>query len=163
MSDLAVNHTGRIVSLNVSPGGVPKRPVAKARATREGLAGDRQRNRLFHGGANRALSLYSAELIDALRLEGHPIEPGFVGENVTVAGIDWGLIRPGARLLLGEVEIEITSFASPCKTIRHAFLDEEFTRIAEKRYPGWSRVYSRVLREGILQVGDRVQPMASRT
>ena len=156
-----MNPTARIVSLNVSQGGVPKRKVAEARATRSGLEGDRQRNRLFHGGPNRALSLYSAELIDALRLEGHPIEPGFVGENVTVAGLDWSAMRPGVRLRLGEVEIEITSFIVPCKTIRRAFLDEDFTRIGEKSHPGWSRVYSRVTREGILRVGDAVQTIGS--
>jgi MOSC domain-containing protein YiiM len=153
---------GRIVSLNLSNGGVPKLPIAEARATRDGLEGDRQRDRRFHGGSDRALSLYSAERIDALRFEGHPIEPGWVGENVTVAGLEWEAIRPGAQLRLGEVEIEVTAFASPCKTIRHAFLDEDFTRIAEKRYPGWSRVYSRVLREGTLRVGDAVEAIARR-
>ena len=153
---------GTIVSLNRSNGGVPKLPVAEARATRHGLEGDRQRDRRFHGGPDRALSLYSAERIDALRLEGHPIERGAVGENVTVSGVEWVAIRPGTRLRLGEVEIEVTAFASPCKTIRHAFLDEDFTRIAEKRYPGWSRVYSRVLREGVLHVGDTVEVMLAR-
>jgi MOSC domain-containing protein YiiM len=160
---MEISSTGRIVSLNVSRGGVPKRPIPQGFVTVDGLEGDRQRNRLFHGGPRRALSLYSAELIEALRREGHPIEPGFVGENVTVAGLDWSLMRPGARLRLGEVEIEITSFVVPCKTIRHAFLDEAFSRIAEKTNPGWSRVYSRVTREGIVRVGDAVQTIGSRS
>ena len=147
--------------MNRSNGGVPKLPVTEAHATRNGLEGDRQRDRRFHGGPDRALSLYSAERIEALRLEGHPIEPGSVGENVTVAGLDWDAIRPGTRLRLGEVEIEVTGFASPCKTIRDAFLDEDSTRIAQKRYPGWSRVYSRVLREGTLRVGDSVEPIVA--
>ena len=154
--------TGRIVSLNRSAGGVPKLPVAEARASVQGMEGDRQRDRRFHGGPERALSLYSVERIDALRLEGHPISPGAVGENVTVSGVEWSALRPGSRLRLGEVEVELTAFAAPCKTIRRAFLDEAFTRISEKLHPGWSRLYARVVREGVLRVGDLVEVLPTR-
>jgi hypothetical protein len=44
----------------------------------------------------RVVSLHrSLELIDQLRLEGHPIVPRSVGENVTISGLDWHSIRPG--------------------------------------------------------------------
>ena len=95
------------------------------------MDGDCQRDRRFHGGPDRALSLYSLERIESLQSEGHPTEPGAIGENVTVAGVDWPDMTPGRRVLLGEVEIELTSYAAPCKTIRNAFLDQDFTRIAE--------------------------------
>jgi MOSC domain-containing protein YiiM len=65
----------------------------------------------------RALSLYSAELIDALRAEGHPIVPGAIGENVTIHGLDWRQMQPAGRLQLGELAIELTAFASPCSKI----------------------------------------------
>jgi len=58
-------------SINVSPGGVPKLPVSEARITTLGLDGDSQRNRLYHGGPMRAVSLYSLERIEALNHEGH--------------------------------------------------------------------------------------------
>jgi MOSC domain-containing protein YiiM len=148
--------TARIVSLNRSDGGVPKLPIAEARVTREGMEGDRQRDRVHHGGPDRALSLYSLELIDQLQLEGHPISPGAAGENVTIGGLDWASLRPGTRLRLGDVEVEVTGFAAPCTTIRDAFFDREFTRISEKVNPGWSRVYARVLREGTLKTDDVV-------
>jgi MOSC domain-containing protein YiiM len=147
----------RIVSLNRSNGGVPKQPVDQAHVAGNGMQGDRQRDRRFHGGPNRALCLYSLELIDQLALEGHPIAPGAVGENVTISGLDWRGVRPGSRLRLGDVTVEVTSFASPCKTIRKAFDDEDFTRISEKLHPGWSRAYARVLTEGVLRVGDIVK------
>jgi MOSC domain-containing protein YiiM len=79
-----------------------------------------------------------------------------VGENVTIAGIPWERVRPGARLALGEVEAEVTAYTTPCRTIVAAFHDERSTRIAQTQYPGWSRVYVRILREGSLHVGDRV-------
>ncbi|MEP6690385.1 MAG: MOSC domain-containing protein [Gemmatimonadaceae bacterium] len=148
--------TGRVRFLNRSNGGVPKTPVAEARVTRDGLEGDRQRHREFHGGPMRALCLYAMERIAALQAEGHPIAPGTVGENVTVEGVRWEHVVPGVRLRVGEVELEVTAFAAPCKTIRHSFAEHEFTRISEKLHPGWSRVYTRVLVEGTIREGDSV-------
>jgi MOSC domain-containing protein YiiM len=148
--------TARIVSINRSRGGVPKLPVDRAQVTANGLEGDKQRDRRFHGGPDRALCLYSLELIDRLSMEGHPITIGAIGENVTISGVDWGAVKPGTRLTLGAVEVEITSFTVPCKTIRKAFIHEDFTRISQKLHPGWSRVYARVLREGEVQQGDVV-------
>ena len=148
---------GTVVSLNRSDGGVPKLPVPEARITRDGMEGDRQRNRKHHGGPDRALCLYSAELIEALQREGHEITPGSVGENVTVDGIDWGLLVPGVVLALGPVEVELTSYAMPCRNIGPAFVGGRSARISQKTHPGESRVYARVLREGVVRVGDPVE------
>jgi MOSC domain-containing protein YiiM len=149
--------TARIVSLNRSSGGVPKRQVDEARITIDGVIGDQQSDRQHHGGPDRAVSLYSLDLIEQLQLEGHPIAPGTAGENVTVAGVDWRAMRPGQRFALGDTELEVTGFAAPCTTIRASFLDEDFTRLSEKVNPGWSRVYARVLREGTVRRGDEVR------
>jgi MOSC domain-containing protein YiiM len=98
------------------------------------------------------------ERIRALQKEGHPIDVGTVGENVTVEGIEWDLVVPGARIRLGEeVLLEVASFTSPCKTIKASFIDGEFVRISEKLHPGWSRVYARVLSEGEIHFGDHVE------
>src|SRR4051812_32133788 len=110
-------HPGRIVSLNVSLGGVPKLPVVSAHVGLDGMEGDRQKHRQFHGGPDRAVCLYSMELIEDLRGEGHSIVPGATGENVTVAGVDWRDVAVGARLDLGQAIVEITGFAAPCKSI----------------------------------------------
>lgn len=151
---------GRIVSLNVSDGGVPKWPIAEARVTFLGLEGDRQANPEVHGGPERALCLFSAEVIAALQAGGHPIAPGTTGENVTVAGLDWGRMVPGSRWQLGEwVEIEITRPTTPCRTIRGSFRGGDFNRIHHALRPAESRVYARVLREGTVRVGDRVREL----
>jgi MOSC domain-containing protein YiiM len=121
-----------------------------------GLEGDKQRDRRFHGGPDRALCLYSQERIDALVAEGHPVKPGVLGENVTIFGVPWEDVRPGARLRIGAVEAEVTAFASPCRNIEGGFLDGEFKRVGQKVNPGWSRVYVRVLTEGPIAVGDPV-------
>jgi MOSC domain-containing protein YiiM len=150
--------TGLIYQINVSPGGVPKRPILQAAITRNGVSGDRQRDTEHHGGPQRAVCLYPLEHILALQAEGHPIYPGAIGENITVAGIDWEQLRPGARLRLGaDVELVITSFAAPCTNIAGAFRDGYMNRVSEKKNPGRSRVYARVAREGEIRPGDPVQ------
>jgi MOSC domain-containing protein YiiM len=145
-----------VASLNLSRGGVPKLPVLVAEVTVNGLAGDWQRNRKYHGGPDRALCLYSAELLAALRAEGHPVVPGSLGENVTVSGVPWLLVVPGVRLRLGAALVEVASYTVPCRTIRGLFRDGRPARVGQRANPGWSRVYARVLEGGALAVGDPV-------
>ena len=147
----------KIHSLNVSNGGVPKLPVASCDIRTNGIAGDRQRDRRYHGGPERAVSLYSLELLDALRNEGHPVAPGALGENVTLSGVDWVQMTPGAIVEAGAVLLELTSYATPCSNLRPYFSDGRFARVSEKQHPGWSRLYARVLRPGTVNVGDAVQ------
>lgn len=153
--------TAHIQQVNVSNGGVPKRAVPDAMVTRDGLAGDWQTNRKYHGGPDRAVCLLSAELIAQLANEGHPIAPGTTGENLTVSGLDWPSLVPGVRLSVGDAELEIVSYAAPCKTIKASFADERFERISQKTHPGESRVYARVLREGRVRTGDPVRVLPS--
>jgi MOSC domain-containing protein YiiM len=148
----------RIAQISVSAGGVPKRPVPSARVTALGLQGDAQRDREHHGGPDRALCLFSSDRIRTLQAEGHPIVPGSIGENLTIDGIDWSAVTPGAYLLLGDgVVVQITRYTSPCVNITASFRDRDFARVSQKRHPGDSRVYARVLREGSLTNGDPVQ------
>jgi MOSC domain-containing protein YiiM len=148
---------GRIESINTSRGGVPKTPVLEAHVTSEGITGDVQRDLRYHGGPERAISLYSLELIADLQREGHPIAPGTAGENLTIAGIDWRLVVPGCEIQVGEVRLAVTRYASPCENIRHNFKDEDFTRISQKVHPGWSRVYARVVTGATIRPGDIVR------
>ena len=145
----------RIVQLSVSPGGVPKHAVPQARVTRLGLEGDAHRNLEHHGGPERALCLFPLEAITALAAEGHTITPGALGENVTTEGLDWQLVVPGAHLLLGDrVVLQVTRYTSPCHNIAPVFVGRDFSRVSQKRHPGWSRVYTRVLHEGMIRSGD---------
>jgi MOSC domain-containing protein YiiM len=151
-----------IVSLNVSPGGVPKLPIAQARVTGRGMEGDRQAHRQVHGGPDRALCIFAMEEIEAMQADGHPIVPGSIGENVTVRGLDWSKVEPGVRLRLGEVEVYITKFTTPCKQIREAFADHDYRRVSQDHCPGRSRVYARVMKPGTLHVGDEVEVVSPR-
>lgn len=144
--------------ISVSNGGVPKRAVRQARVTKDGVEGDGQRNREVHGGPDRAVCVYSLEMIEALRAEGHSIAPGAAGENFTIAGLEWKQVVPGARLRIGsDVLLEVVSYTAPCRHNACWFKDGEYSRISQKKHPGWSRVYARVLVEGIVKQGDKVE------
>ena len=148
--------TGVLHSINVSHGGVPKMPRPWAQVRVDGIEGDRQEDRRYHGGPDRAVCLYSLDLIQALQGEGHSIVPGSIGENLTLHGIDWTGIRPDARLEIGDVLLEVTRATSPCYKIAASFEAGDFARVSQKVHPGWSRYYARVLQEGIVSTGDRI-------
>src|SRR5262245_30943652 len=99
---------GRVESINVSRGGVPKTSVHEARITEDGVTGDKQVQRMFHGGRDRAVVLFSLDVIELLQLEGHPIRAGSVGENLTISGLDWREVVPGIELQVGEARLYIT-------------------------------------------------------
>lgn len=143
--------------ISVSDGGVPKLPVPEARITVHGVSGDRQRSPKIHGGPDRAVCLFSLEVVEGLRAEGHPIAPGSAGENLTLAGLHWASLKPGDRLRAGEsVLLEITSYTVPCEHNARWFRDGNYKRMSQKRHPGWSRLYARVLAEGVVRPGDAI-------
>lgn len=156
MTRLSRNRHPRVHQISVSNGGVPKLAVPEALVTKSGVHGDRQRNRDIHGGPDRAVCVFSLEAIEALQAEGHPIAPGSTGDNVTVAGIDWSAVKPGDRIRIGSVGLQFVSYTAPCVHNARWFLNADFSRISQKQYPGWSRLYARVLTEGVVRTGDPV-------
>jgi MOSC domain-containing protein YiiM len=153
-----VSEAGRIVQLSVSNGGVPKHAVESARVTPLGLEGDGHRDREHHGGPDRAVCLFAMEAIRELQGNGHPLVPGALGENVTLEGLDWSAVQPGSRLRLGDdVVLEVTRYTSPCLNIRAAFRNGDYSLVSQKRHPGRSRVYARVITTGTLRRGDSAQ------
>lgn len=147
----------RIFQINSSKGGVPKLPMRTTEVNFLGITVDDHNDKVHHGGVNGALCLYSLERIVALQAEGHPIYPGSIGENLTIAGLDWDKVQPGSRWRLGDsVYIEISGYATPCSKIRESFANEEFNRVHARKHPGWARAYARVLTPGRLTLGDTV-------
>lgn len=151
-----------IVSVNTSRGGVPKTSTFEAFIDESGVSGDVQTHTAFHGGPDRAVVLFSLEVIRALQAEGHPIVPGSTGENLTVSGVEWSAVVPGTRIRAGGALLEVTKYATPCATIASSFVDRAFIRIGHDQHPGWSRVCARVLEPGVVRPGDPVDLLPSR-
>ena len=154
--DAAPTQHGVVTQLNRSGGGVPKTPVHTVTVGWRGLAGDVQATRVHHGRPWQALCLWSAEVVDALAEEGHPVTPGAAGENVTIRGVDWSTLHGGTIVELGAVRCQLSAPTTPCRKIRRWFRDGDIARIDHDREPGWSRWYAAVLQPGSLTTGDAV-------
>jgi MOSC domain-containing protein YiiM len=142
---------GTLVQLNVSGGGMPKLPILVARVTAEGVAGDWQKNRKYHGGPNRAVCLFSVELYDRLRSLGIDLQPGAVGENFTTTGIDLQKLARGDRLRVGQCVIELTDVRVPCRNLKQWDADLPELIVG---YSGW---VAKVVTDGIVRPGDVVE------
>lgn len=147
---------GTVAGLFTSNGGVPKLPVGAVMVDISGIAGDVQGTRRHHGRPWQALCLYSTEVVDALRREGHPIAPGNTGENIAVSGVDWSRLRAGLVVTAGEVVCRLSAPAAPCSKNNRWFADGSSSRIDHDRFPGWSRWYASVLAGGAIRPGDSV-------
>jgi MOSC domain-containing protein YiiM len=151
---------GRVASVNVSQGGVPKRPIPRAWVTKLGLEADGHfEPEPIHGGLVGAVCLYSLESIQRVAADGHTAFPGAFGENLTLEGIELGDLAAGDRLAIGEhgLVIEITKHAAPCQTQGHWFVERRIARISPKTHPEDARWYASVVSDGWVAPGDRVE------
>ena len=119
------------------------------------MLGDRQADRDNHGRPWQALCLWSTEVIDDFRAEGHPLAPGLAGENVTITGLPWARVRPGVQLRLGDVLAEVSAYAVPCRKNAAWFVDGRFDAMHHRHGPR-SRVYATVLEPGTITHGAPV-------
>jgi MOSC domain-containing protein YiiM len=157
--------TGSIIQISISPGGVPKRPIAEAEVTPEGIRGDAWAHPLIHGGPNQALLLITSEGIGQLIAQGYPVYPGALGENLTTLGLDRREMRIGQRYRAGEVMLEITKMRTPCTTldvygssIKNAVYDARINA-GDPSSPRWGLAgfYARVLRSGFMHPKDIIE------
>ncbi len=154
--------TGSILQINISPGGIPKRPIPEAVVTAEGIRGDSWAHSNIHGGPDKALLLITSEGIEELIAQGYALYPGALGENLTTQGLDRRQMRPGQRYRAGEVVLELTKLRTPCTaldiygpSINQSIYDAE-VNVGDASSPRWglSGFYARVIRAGILRSRD---------
>ena len=146
-------------SINISKqGGVPKLPIDKAEIKFEGVEGDfnRFRTEKINSIGTRAVTLFSLEQIEKLKSEGHTIDVGTTGENITVEGADWPTLEVGTRMMIGEAMIELSEPTAPCSKIGKSFIDGAFSRIDHELELGWSRWSASVIEEGQVEIGSQV-------
>lgn len=148
---------GILVQVSTSKGGMPKLPVSgPAKVTVDGVDGDWQKNRKYHGGLDRAICLFSEELYDALKQKGvDGLVAGAVGENFTTRGVDLQALKKGDRLAVGDCVIQIVDVRVPCKSLKK--WDAELPGLIVGQ-SGW---VCRVVKEGVVKEGDEVSTLNS--
>ena len=142
---------GKLIAMFTSRGGVPKTSVNLIDVKFGGILGDDQNDKKNHGGPMKAVCVLENKLLVKLQSEGHPILPGTTGENLLVEGYD---LKIGSKFKVGQVELEVVSAATPCRTIAGSFTDGFYNRISHKKFPGETRWYCKVLKEGIIKISD---------
>lgn len=117
-----------------------------------GIEGDRKAG--HH--PKRHLNIMAHEVVSRLTVDGIAVQPGQLGEQLIVAGIDLAALPNGARLHLGQsAVIEITMPRAGCT--RYGQIEDA----ADDEIP--LGVMARVLAGGMLAVGDNISILSLRT
>jgi MOSC domain-containing protein YiiM len=138
----------RLVSINSNASKeFRKLPRAEGRLIANfGLEGDRHAGR-----PQRQVSILNAETVIELAQAGMPVQPGVLGENITVEGVAVMQLRDGTRLRIGEAELEITGDRPACKELL------EVHENALKALVGRTGKMARVVTGGMVRPGDPIE------
>lgn len=138
-----------VTAIHVAPATrLPVQAVERAQVEAgKGIVGDR-----YHGTRHRHLTVQSAADLAAAADElGHPTPAAATRRNVTISHGDIPT-RPGERMRIGEVELEVVRVAAPCK-----LLDDGIAPGARHALRRRAGTVFRTLTGGEIAIGDEVQ------
>ncbi|MBF8733643.1 MULTISPECIES: MOSC domain-containing protein [Pseudomonas] len=139
---------------------IAKRPRQGALAVgRLGLEGDEQGDLRVHGGVEKAIHHYPREHYAAwvAELGEHPLlaQPGAFGENFSTTGWREADVCLGDRIRAGSALLEVSQGRMPCWKLNDRFdVAQMALRVQQSGRTGW---YYRVLEEGVVQAGERLE------
>lgn len=145
------NRLSKVLSINISKGGIPKFPIESVYISKKGLEGDKH-NHEKHYRLTQAVCIQDIERLEELCVKGYPLKPGTAGENITVRGLNVNALPVGTVLeFSGGVVLEIARTRPTCYVMDqiHPKLKEDAT----DRHG----MYAKVLKEGLLTVGEGIQ------
>jgi cyclic pyranopterin phosphate synthase len=136
-----------IESVNMSgKKGVQKRPAPEAEMIKDhGIKGD-----AHAGNWHRQVSFLAGEAVDNMRNKAgsFEIKNGDFGENIITRGIDWTKADVGGKVLIGDVELEVTQIGKECHTGCAIF-----DAVGECIMPTQG-IFTKVLKGGTIHAGD---------
>lgn len=113
----------------------------------QGIEGDAK-----GGHPRRNLNIMSAETLDELAAEGFTVQPGRMGEQIIVRGLDVNGMREGDRIHLGDsAVVEVTLARTGCERF------EAYQGKHPSLAAGRLGVMARVVSDGTIRVGDGVK------
>ena len=139
--------SGQVHRISVSSTkGSKKTNVEKVELQQDhGIVGD------AHAGSERQVSLLPFESFDKVSEHGLEVQPGEFAENITTVGLEYDSVAVGDSLLVGDgIELEVIQIGKECHNgcyIREIVGDCIMPR---------EGIFTRVVRGGTLQVGDRI-------
>jgi len=123
----------------------------------EDVENDHVLDRRYHGGADKACYLYSADHYPFWKEKYPDLEWrwGMFGENLTVSGLNEAEIRIGDRFQIGEAVVQVTQPRQPCFKLGVRFSDQTVVDdFWNAPFPG---VYVRVIQAGHVRQGDTLR------
>lgn len=138
---------GKIIAVCTSPEkGTQKQNVGSALLVEDwGIQGD------AHAGKwHRQVSLLSYDQVEEFRTRGAQVEPGAFGENLLVEGFDFKSLPVGTRFGCNGAVLELTQIGKQC----HAHC-QIYRQVGDCIMPR-EGVFTRVLRGGVVRVGDEL-------
>lgn len=109
----------------------------------------------------RQVHLLNAELLDELAARNMPVEPGQMGENVLVRGLDLLAVGTGTVLRFGEAgEVEVTGLRNPCRALddlHPGLMEATLERAEDGELIRRAGVMGIVRHDGRVCAGDSVQ------
>jgi MOSC domain-containing protein YiiM len=161
---------GRVVAVNVAVprtdpwtrvksgrSGIDKRPVDGPVALRSsGVDGDTICDTANHGGPDQAVYAYSYDDLAFWAAElGQRMDPGGVGENLTLDGVDCSGAVVGERWQVGDTVLRVRGPRIPCRVFAgFRGVPDLIKRFIEAGRPG---CYLAVERTGTVRAGDPVR------
>jgi MOSC domain-containing protein YiiM len=156
--------TAIVHQINVKPKtrverGLPKVHVESAFVSRKGIRGDFNvyRHEVLKDDPDSALLVIPLETIEELNLEGWPVKPGDLGENITTRGVSYSSFSIGKTYAIRGVSFQISRACDPCDNL---YLLPYVGKSKGPRFlktmlgrRGW---YARVLEEGWVAKGDPI-------
>jgi molybdopterin adenylyltransferase len=137
-----------VVSVNVSEKkGTVKVPIPEIELNELGVAND------AHSGKwHRQVSLLADESFDRFtHAAGRKVNYGEFAENITTKGIELVNTHPLDKLIIGDVELEITQIGKECHGSSCAIFKEVGNCVMPKE-----GIFARVLKNGNVKAGDEV-------
>ena len=123
----------------------------------EDVDNDHVIDRKYHGGADKACYLYSADHYDYWEKLHPNVEMpwGMFGENLTIEGLHEAEINIGNIYKIGETEVQVTQPRQPCFKLDIRFNARGLVKqFVDSGFPG---VYVRVLEKGFVKNGDSME------
>jgi MOSC domain-containing protein YiiM len=156
---------GFVLRVSIKPAtagepGLPKGAVESAVVGVQGLAGDfnRYRQDSNRGDPDSAVLLVCSETLAGLRDDGWPVQPGDLGENLTLTGVPPDLLGPGRILRIAGVSLQVSRACEPCTNLYALpYVGESQGPAFLKATLGRRGWYARVLSPGVLRTGAEVE------
>ena len=139
----------RVVSVNISEKkGTIKKPVGEIELTELGVKND-----AHTGNWHRQVSLLGKESVEKFEEEANrSIEFGEFAENITTEGLILYETSPLDKLIIGNIELEITQIGKKCHGTSCAIFQEVGNCVMPKE-----GIFARVMKNGVVKPGDTIE------